>query len=111
MTAFAIDWLGNMFGASAKKYLKRSQATRWSEDPLALGAFSVAAPGETNARRILMEPLRDRVWFSGEAVHETLWGTVNGAWESGTRVAEAALRSIGALKDPETEPKPNRRRQ
>ncbi len=35
--------------------------------------------------------------FAGEAVHETQWGTVNGAWESGTRAAEAALRRLGAL--------------
>ena len=40
-----------------------------------------------------MAPLRDRVWFAGEAAHETLWGTVNGAWESGNRAAEGALRA------------------
>jgi hypothetical protein len=54
-----------------------------------------------------MEPLRDRVYFAGEAVHETAWGTVNGAWESGERAAEAALRKMGALKDPE-KPAPKR---
>ncbi len=37
-----------------------------------------------------MEPL-GRVWLAGEALHETQWGTVNGAWESGTRAAEAVL--------------------
>jgi len=36
----------------------------------------------------------------GEATHETLWGTVDGAWESGERAAEAALRRIGALRIP-----------
>ncbi len=30
---------------------------------------------------------------------KTLWGTVDGAWESGERAAEAALRRIGALRD------------
>jgi hypothetical protein len=34
-------------------------------------------------------------------VHETLWGTVGGAWESGVRAAEAILRKMGALRDPE----------
>ena len=38
-----------------------------------------------------MEPVRDAILFAGEAVHETLWGTVGGAWESGERAAEAAL--------------------
>ena len=46
------------------------------------------------------EPVRDRIYFAGEAVHETQWGTVGGAWESGERAAEAVLRRMGALKDP-----------
>jgi monoamine oxidase len=54
-----------------------------------------------------MEPLRDRLYFAGEAVHETLWGTVGGAWESGERAAEAVLRKMGVLKEP-VEPKPAR---
>ena len=44
------------------------------------------------------------MFLAGEATHETLWGTVDGAWESGERAAEAALRKIGALRD--TEPAP-----
>ena len=52
-----------------------------------------------------MEPVRDRLFFAGEAVHETLWGTVNGAWESGERAAETALRLWGSA--PST---PTRRR-
>ena len=60
-------------------------------------------------RRVLMEPLRDRVYFAGEAAHETAWGTVKGAWESGERAAEAALRKMGALKEQQKEaPKPKR---
>jgi hypothetical protein len=39
------------------------------------------------------------MFLAGEATHETLWGTVDGAWESGERAADAALRKIGALKD------------
>jgi hypothetical protein len=38
------------------------------------------------------------MFLAGEATHETLWGTVDGAWESGERAAEAALRRIGALR-------------
>jgi monoamine oxidase len=77
-----------------------------------MGAIATASPGGQGARRILMEPLRDRIYFAGEAVHETLWGTVGGAWESGERTAEAVLRKMGALKDAEPAParKPSRRR-
>ncbi|MGI8524650.1 MAG: flavin monoamine oxidase family protein [Pseudolabrys sp.] len=111
MTAFANDWLVTVFGASAKKSIKRAAVTRWSEDPLTRGAFSAASPGNADARKILMEPLRERIYFAGEAVHETLWGTVGGAWESGTRAAEAALRKMGAFSsEPEArEPRPRLR--
>jgi hypothetical protein len=47
-----------------------------------------------------MEPIRDRIWFAGEAVHETLWGTVGGAWQSGERAAEAAMRKLGFITTP-----------
>jgi monoamine oxidase len=106
MIAFAQDWLTSLFGADIKKALRRAQATQWDKHPWVLGAWSSAAPGAASARRVLMEPLRDRVWFAGEAVHETLWGTVNGAWESGERAAEAALRKMGVLKEPEESKRP-----
>ena len=60
-----------------------------------LGAISAAAPGAQPRRKVLMEPLNNRIFFAGEAAHETLWGTVGGAWESGERAADAALRALG----------------
>ena len=101
MADFAMDWLGKLYGADIRKTVRSTQATQWIKDPWVLGGWSSAAPGAQQARRILMEPLRDRIWFAGEAVHETAWGTVNGAWESGERAAEAALRKIAALQEPE----------
>jgi len=103
MIEFAREWIASLFGANAKNAIKRSYATRWNEDPFVLGAMSVAAPGSADARKILAEPFAGRVWLAGEALHETQWGTVNGAWESGQRTAEAALRQLGALKNPEEE--------
>jgi monoamine oxidase len=100
MVDFAADWLAGLYGAEVKKTIKRSHATRWNEDQLALGAFSAAAPGAQGARRILMEPVQNAVWFAGEAAHETLWGTVGGAWESGERAADAVLRRLGGQKEP-----------
>jgi hypothetical protein len=50
------------------------------------------------------------MYLAGEATHETLWGTIDGAWESGERAAEAALRRIGALRDPEPPPRPAKTR-
>jgi len=108
MVDFASEWLANLYGADVKKAVKRTHATRWNENPWTLGAFSAASPGGQGARRIMMEPLRDRIYFAGEAVHETQWGTVGGAWESGERAAEAVLRKMGVLKDT---PEPKRQQQ
>jgi monoamine oxidase len=100
MVDFAADWLAGLYGADVKKAIKHSHATRWNEEPLALGAFSAAIPGGQSARRALMEPVHEAIWFAGEAVHETLWGTVGGAWESGERAADAVLRRLGGQKEP-----------
>jgi monoamine oxidase len=109
MTDFAVAWLSDLFGNSVKNALGRHATTRWNAEPWVLGAMSAAAPGGEGARKLLMTPVRERVWFAGDAVHETRWGTVGGAWESGTRAAEAALRKLGAIKDQKPE-KPSRRR-
>jgi monoamine oxidase len=95
MVDFATGWLAGLYGADVKKAIGRTHATRWAAEPWALGAFSAAAPGGQGGRKVLMEPVRERLFFAGEAVHETLWGTVGGAWESGERAADAALRLWG----------------
>jgi monoamine oxidase len=107
MVAFAVEWLSKLFGSDAALAVKKSSATRWNAAPYALGAMSVAAPGSQPSRKILTEPI-GCMFLAGEATHETLWGTVDGAWESGERAAEAALRKIGALRDSEPEPSPAR---
>ncbi len=61
-----------------------------------MGGFSAAAPGAASSRRVLIEPVGDRLFFAGEAAHETQWGTVGGAWASGERAANAALRTLVA---------------
>jgi monoamine oxidase len=95
MVDFATGWLAELYGADIRKVVGKTHATRWASEPWALGAFSAAAPGGQPGRRALMEPVRDRLFFAGEAVHETLWGTVGGAWESGERAADAALKLWG----------------
>jgi monoamine oxidase len=107
MVAFAVEWLTKLFGSDAVAAVKKSSATRWNAAPFALGAMSAAAPGSQPSRKVLTEPI-GCMFLAGEATHETLWGTVDGAWESGERAAEAALRRIGALKDPEPAAAPAR---
>jgi len=103
MVAFAVEWLTKLFGSDTAAAIKKSSVTRWNATPYALGAMSVAPPGGQPSRKILTEPIGN-LFLAGEATHETLWGTVDGAWESGEHAAEAALRKIGALSEPATAP-------
>jgi monoamine oxidase len=110
MLAFAVEWLGKLFGNDIASAIKKSSATRWNAAPFVLGAMSVAPPGAQPMRKTLTEPFGN-VFLAGEATHESLWGTVDGAWESGERAAEAALRKIGAISEPAAPPRaPKQRR-
>jgi monoamine oxidase len=116
MAAFALEWLDKLFGADVKNAVARTHATQWAFAPHVQGAFSAASVGGQPSRRILMtEPLRDRVFYAGEAAHETLWGTVGGAWESGERAADLALKIVspptGTVPAQKTQPGKQRRRQ
>ena len=109
MVGFAVEWLTKLFGSEAGAAVKKTSATRWNAAPFALGAMSAAGPGAQSSRKVLSEPV-GCIYLAGEATHETLWGTIDGAWESGERAAEAALRRIGALRDSVPEARPAKRR-
>jgi monoamine oxidase len=109
MVAFAVEWLTKLYGSEAAAAVKKSSATRWNAAPFTLGAMSAAGPGGQSSRKVLTDPI-GCMYLAGEATHETLWGTIDGAWESGERAAEAALRRIGALRDPEPPPRPAKTR-
>jgi len=98
MAAFAREWITKLFGSEAAAAVQKTSATRWNASPYVMGAMSAASPGGQLSRKILAEPIGN-VFLAGEATHDTLWGTVDGAWDSGERAADAALRKIGALKD------------
>jgi len=102
MGAFAVEWLTKLYGSEIGAAVKKTTATRWNAQPFILGAMSAAAPGAQASRKVLGDPI-GCLYLAGEATHETLWGTVDGAWDSGERAAEAALRRIGALRDTEPE--------
>src|SRR5690242_12843981 len=102
MVAFAKEWLTKLFGSDAAKSVSKTATTRWNASPYVLGAMSAASPGNQASRKVLAEPV-GALFLAGEATHETQWGTVDGAWESGERAADAALRRIGALKDEPTD--------
>ncbi len=102
MVAFATEWLTKLFGSEIASSVKKTAATRWDAAPYVLGAMSAASPGGQSSRKILTEPI-GCMFLAGEAAHESMWGTVDGAWDSGERAAEAALRRIGALREAQPE--------
>ena len=111
MLAFLSELIAAQFGSEAPGKIGRTEVIRWGEEPFVLGGFSAAAPGAALSRRVLLEPVGDRLFFAGEAAHETQWGTVGGAWASGERAANAALRTlVAAPAAPAKEKKKKRKR-
>ena len=92
MKAFASEFVGNELGPHARRVLGEIHVTSWTTDPFVRGAWSVAGPGATMQRPRLAEPVGQRILLAGEATDEGLWGTVGGAWASGERAADQALR-------------------
>lgn len=111
MVAFATEWLVKLFGSDMARAIRKSGATRWNAEATIQGATSAATPGGAGSRRILMESFGN-VHLAGEAAHETLFGSVDGAWQSGERAAEAALKQIGGNRDERPAPvqRPQRQR-
>jgi monoamine oxidase len=95
-TAFVLDELEALMGADFRRSLKPLGETRWAADPYALGSYSHALPGHRGDRAILAAPVDDRIFFAGEATHETFYSTAHGAWESGERAADEAIAALGA---------------
>jgi monoamine oxidase len=66
----------------------RLHVTRWSRDPLTLGAYSYPVIGSLRSDiSRLAAPVGSRLFFAGEATSADYPGTVHGAWLSGERAA------------------------
>jgi monoamine oxidase len=100
MRDFVVATLVAHFGNDARRAIGKSEAVRWSREPWILGGISAAAPGSAINRRLLAQPIHDRIFLAGEALHDTWWGTVAGAWVSGERAADAALAEIDRASAP-----------
>ena len=84
----AVTSLKSVFGAGAGKGLTAAWVHDWQEDPYARGAYSYVTVGGAGARKALAAPLRDTLFFAGEAADfEGEHGTVAGALQSGRRAA------------------------
>nr|WP_245214604.1 NAD(P)/FAD-dependent oxidoreductase [Pararoseomonas indoligenes] len=93
----AFQELRGIFGARAGRALRREDAvaSSWGTDPWSLGSYAAVRPGRAGARAALSAPLGGgRLMLAGEACHESLAGTLAGAWQSGARAAREAAAAV-----------------
>ena len=88
----AVDSVAALFPRSrAAERLVSAQHHDWSADPFARGAYSYVTVGGRSARKRLAAPLRDTLFFAGEATDDESAATVEGALRSGVRAAGEVL--------------------
>ena len=72
----------------ATRYLR----TNWGKDPFACGSYSyIPTNADQSDHQRLGEPIRETVFFAGEACHPKYNATVHAAYESGIITADAVL--------------------
>jgi len=91
----AVTSLKSVFGkrADIDARLEAAWFHDWQQDPFARGAYSYVTVGGAGARQALAAPLRNTLFFAGEATDvEGEHGTVAGALRSGIRAAREVLK-------------------
>ncbi|MBV9493937.1 MAG: FAD-dependent oxidoreductase [Acidobacteria bacterium] len=90
-----LDAMSETFDVPRKKLdalLVAAHGHDWQADPYSRGAYSYAGVGGIGAHDALAKPIRNTLFFAGEATSSEQTGTVAGALASGKRAARALLR-------------------
>jgi monoamine oxidase len=92
--------MARVFGRS-KDELRRGirdwDTHNWSRDPFSRGAYSFTAAGGEDAAQKFRAPMRDTLFFAGEATADgEEVGTVHGALASGFRAAKEITSALRA---------------
>jgi len=74
-----------------------SQSKFWNNEPYIRGAFSDHAIGFTGADLKALKEPEGQLFFAGETLGETDYGTVTAAWDSGKEVAKRLLSARGDI--------------
>jgi monoamine oxidase len=92
----ALASLRTIFGAepALRAELAAAYVHDWQADPYARGAYSYITVGGRDAPEALARPLRNVLFFAGEATSGEGIGTVEGALRSGRRAASEILDSL-----------------
>lgn len=66
--------------------------TGWQHDPFSKGSYSFDRIGQRpDDRRVLAQPVGNRLFFAGEATHPHFHSSVHGAYETGVRAAREIM--------------------
>ena len=93
----ALSWVEEAFPRTGvRRRLVWSSLRDWLTDPWSRGSYSFTRPGGAGARAALAIPIRDVLYFAGEATSPPPhYQTVHGAYRSGRRAAREVLAAIG----------------
>ena len=92
---FAVNQIANVFGNDIRKSVTHSIVSAWTRDPLTLGSYSCALPGQSHQRSELARSIDDKVFFAGEATTSSHQSTCHGAFLSGIRAAQEIANALG----------------
>ena len=91
---FMLQSLTRTFGADVERHVVKGAMTDWGSNRWTRGAYAAARPGHCGARKVLMEPVGERIYFAGEALGGPLMQTCAGARLSGEAAAARLLKSL-----------------
>jgi monoamine oxidase len=75
--------------------LQWSKVYNWSADPFTRGSYSYSTPQTADARKIMIEPVQNMLFFAGEALYEgPEMGTVEAALTSGMKAANQIIAEL-----------------
>ncbi|HEY2138033.1 MAG TPA: NAD(P)/FAD-dependent oxidoreductase [Xanthobacteraceae bacterium] len=91
---YAVDQIAAQLGGDIRSRLRPIFGSAWGRDPWALGAYSYARPGDAGARPRLAAGVDDRLFFAGEACSTHDYSTAHGAYRTGVKAAEEAIKAL-----------------
>ena len=96
MIDFTLNELISMFGSNIKKHYIKVSTTSWGSNRFTYGSYASAEPGSYKYRKLIKEPVNEKLFFAGEAT-ALEYASVSGAHRSGIRAAKETIKSLNIL--------------
>ena len=91
----SLSGIFDMATTELRNLIRYSYVFNWSNYDETLGAYSFPTPDSASARKLLNTPVDDTVYFAGEGLYDGAYsGTVEAAFDSGTKTATALLKTV-----------------